>query len=134
MGSIYFGEDDDLKRSISEVFLRLPEDVRDYLLEECHVISAGKILFGTVWPTEILANGPHNFKKWLIVFSENLPEDMEYKHSIIAHEMAYAYLKHDRLSETLTREVEKEAFILTGEWGFNGIGTSLEDCYYIYTH
>jgi Zn-dependent peptidase ImmA (M78 family) len=104
-GSIYYDDDDSIRKSIAEAFIKLPEDVRDYILEECLIVSAGGDLYGTVWPSDIMKNSSGNNRSWIIILSENMPEDD--KVSIIAHEMAHAYLKHDKLSETATAEVDR---------------------------
>ena len=45
--------------------------------------------------------------------------------SIVAHEIAHAWLRHDRLSLDVTSECEGEAAALTLEWGFDGLGTDI---------
>lgn len=125
-GTIYFGDDDSIRFSIAKVLPKIPNDVRDYVLNECFIFSAGKGDFGVTWPASMILNSYDRLRSWIIILSEDMPEDD--KDSIIAHEIAHAYLKHDRLSDVPV-EVEKDACLLVKGWGFDGLGTNLEHCY-----
>ena len=61
---------------------------------------------------------------WLILLHEKLPVDEEC--SIIAHEIAHAWLGHDKLSLNFPPSSEVDAAILTGSWGFTGRGADPE--------
>lgn len=65
---------------------------------------------------------------WLVVLQkgENLSD--EDADSIIAHEIAHAWLRHDRYRMDIGIEGEAQAANQTRDWGFSGIGTDVDHC------
>ena len=77
-------------------------------------MSAGGATLGTVIPGKRLANF------WLIFLADDLP--FIDTPGIVAHEIAHAWLGHDKLSAEFTAVVETDAANLTASWGFPGRG------------
>ena len=61
---------------------------------------------------------------WLILLEENLTE--KDARSIIAHEIAHAWLGHNRLAADTDASVEIEAVRQVKQWGFTGLGADEE--------
>jgi hypothetical protein len=81
---IYRGYNDVVSEVIAEVLKEMREDERDYIVNNCWVISIEK---GASWPLEYLRE-----KKWLVVLVDNMPAD--HIQSIIVEEFAHIYLQH----------------------------------------
>lgn len=124
IGVIYYDEDDKLRNAIASVLTALPEEVKEFVLEHCFILSTGEYTYGTVWPGKIFKN-----ISWVIVLNEKMPKSKGDRESIIAHEIAHAYLGHDQLNPDIEPECEIEACNLTKQWGFNGLGTNIKRCY-----
>lgn len=89
ISSIYYGDDDKIRDGIAKVLVKLPEEVRDFVLDECFFISTGKSDYGTVWASNMPSEYRLKPVKWIILLSENIKaKDME---SVVAHEIAHAY-------------------------------------------
>jgi len=79
---------------------------------------------GMVWPARIVGPpiyGQARFRlkqRWLIVLSEDVLSDEP--HGSIAHEIAHAYLGHDRQAIGTSIDVEYQACDLAAKWGFGG--------------
>ncbi len=109
----YAGDDDQFRAAYARVLVKLPEDVRHYALDRCTVLSIGRAARGIVWPSRIV---DRRRCKWLIVMDEECSLDLE---SAIAHELAHAWLQHDRLSPDVDPNCEAAADSLAVEWGFS---------------
>ncbi len=122
----YLGEDEDLWRQIVEAIERLPEEVRDFALDRCRFLSVARTTHGMVLPGRIGTHEVTNEPTWLVLLSEAIPaEDV---HGAIAHEIAHAWLGHDRLAFP-PDDCEIQAANLTMEWGFSGVGADAEHCH-----
>jgi len=122
----YYGEDLELQSRIIKVLARLPDKVITFVLDRCVFLSTGRVTSGMVLPGRL---GVHHIEKrsrdcWLILLDENMAED----NSIIAHEIAHAWLRHDRISAYDTEAWEKDAANLTKSWGFEGRGSDIDYC------
>ncbi len=112
----YFGFDQSIRATIVETVRRLPAGVAKFVVEQCSFVSVGRTCWGMVIPRdahEITAN------KWLVVLDEGMPRRS--RHSIVAREIAYAWLGHDRLSPSCDPASEVQAHGLTVAWGFKGL-------------
>lgn len=117
----YFGDDVGLERAIVQTLARLPDDVREFALESCRFLSVGRADLGMVLPGRVGASEVVSEPRWLVLLEENvLSEDV---HGIVAHEIAHAFLGHDRLSIDTPADCEKQAASRAREWGFDGAGT-----------
>ena len=76
-------------------------------------VSAGGALNGQCLPTRFLSH-----VEWFILIYDDAP-DLE---TIIAHEVAHAYLGHSLDDPLSDEETEMQARELTREWGFTGKG------------
>ena len=72
---------------------------------------------------------------WLILLDERSVDEDEESEILgtIAHEIAHAWLKHDRMSPDIPEDCETKAANLAKEWGFQGRGTDPEFCSAVYT-
>ena len=123
---VYYGEDRDLHRQIIETVLQLPERVGRFALDRCRFLSVGESVYGMTLPGRIgLSAGPGRRSRnmWIILLADPLPE--EHALSIIADEIAHAWLKHDRLGNP-PKDCEIEAANMTLAWGFTGKGADAE--------
>lgn len=144
----YFGLNEVMRMSLAQVLTHIPESVREFVLEKCVITtSAEPLLGGVVWKAQIpkrALDSPHEF--WLIVLSELVwsvgsgilrgqslkdatkgqkerwkkatkKQNERWRH-IIAHEIARAYLNHDRMNLELPEDTEAEANRLVAQWGF----------------
>ena len=129
---------------------RLPADVQKYACERCVFLALAEN--GMVFPGRItyphssesvemfeqvpcgaslleLADYVETYErkaKWIILLPGCLAADEA--QSIIAHEIAHAFLGHDRLSICDFIDVETEACNLVRSWGFGGLGADVEYC------
>jgi hypothetical protein len=91
---------------------RLPDEVQRFAGETCAFVAVGDdIQAQTLQP---------NIHKWLIIVRES-----ENRESVIAHEIAHAFLGHTRGAEFPPDEesrIESEARTLVRAWGFTGKG------------
>jgi hypothetical protein len=119
----YYGEDDRLLRWIVETVARLPQEAREFACERCRFLSVGRSAQGMAVPAGIAT---HAYEKrtrnmWLILLEEELRD--EHAHSIIAHEIAHAWLGHDRFTADASVEVETAEKVR--KWGFTGLGADV---------
>ena len=130
---------------------RLPADVQEYACERCVFLALaenGMVFPGRItyphWSesVEMLEQAPKGASKleladyleaafdrkakWIILLPGCLAADEA--QSIIAHEIAHAFLGHDRLSICDFIDVETEACNLVRSWGFGGRGADVEHC------
>jgi len=123
---VYHGEDPGLRDRIVNVLSLLPDDVTDFALDRCAFLSVGKASAGMVLPGRIGVHGHEKRSRnfWLVLLDENMPGD----DSVIAHEIAHAWLRHDRLAADDCETWERDAADLARSWGFVGRGTDVEFC------
>lgn len=123
---VFFGEDVETQLGIVKVLSKLPDNVVQFALDRCSFTSVGKVTAGMVLPGKV---GIHPSEKrsrncWLIILDERSTDD----ESVIAHEIAHAWLGHDRTSADDQETWEIDAANLTKEWGFEGRGSDPEFC------
>jgi hypothetical protein len=140
---------------IAKTVSKLPDEVAVYACCQCIYLSIGDETFnGVVLPgriahpttvdiAQMIAEAPRGsdisaltdyvdqvesrLQRWIVLLNESIvgSEDAE---SIVAHEIAHAWLRHDRLGLDVSSDSEREAEELTGEWGFSGLGADVEHC------
>ncbi|MGD2217931.1 MAG: hypothetical protein PVJ64_14330 [Gemmatimonadales bacterium] len=112
---------DDIKSRITETLMRLPERPREYALDNCFFLGVG---YGMCVGTSIVCMTGREVppKKFLVVVRDEIPDDDV--HSVIAHEIAHAWLGHD-MGPNVPQSGEVEAAKLVAEWGFTGIGADV---------
>jgi hypothetical protein len=122
----YYGDDDHLRARIAFVLARLPDDFVAFAIGRCSFLSVGRATTGMVLPGRLGVRGTERRSRdcWLILLDEDMPDD----NSIIAHEIAHAWLRHDRLSGDDQQTWERDAAELAKSWGFVGRGTDVEFC------
>lgn len=151
ISTLYCGTDLDIEQLIIQTLARLPEEVQEFVCSGCRFLSIGRsanalVLSGSIalpfplhspegikWAIEqgrieaLLLNPPK-----LILLSEHIVDEYEQEDSlsIVAHEIAHAYLGHEprhvRDEVNLPAEREVEACQLARQWGFSGRGTDAE--------
>jgi len=95
----YYGDSSELDTAINKTLHNMPREIALFAAERCSFISIGKAAMGMVLPGRI---GVHYYNRrsrnmWIIILDENIPDkDL---HGAIAHEVAHAWLGHDRLGE-----------------------------------
>ena len=119
---LYFGESDEVVKVIVETIAKLPATVAAFAIERCAFVSVGKVACGITLPGKIGVNARtrRSRNQWVILLTERLPSHD--RHSIVAHEIAHAWLGHDKLSINLPKDCETKAAGLTKSWGFTGKG------------
>lgn len=126
----YHGDSQSMEVALVETICRLPDKVAEYALERCVFLSVGGVNNGQVLPAGIVTGGGHRRRTtrgvWIVILSETI--GLDDIHSVIAHEIAHAYLKHDRYDPDLPQGCELAAAALAAEWGFSGIGADPEYC------
>lgn len=125
----YYGEYSFMQELITRTVIRLSEEVKQFVLDRCVFVSVGKASTGLILPGRI---GVHPIEKkshnmWVIVLDENI--EGEEGCCIIAHEIAHAWLRHDRLGN-MPEDCEIHAANLTKQWGFIGRAADPEFCNY----
>jgi len=123
LSGIFVSENSEVRFQIAKVLVRLPEEVREVVTERCRFFVPDHE-YGRVW-------GGQDFQSDYIIFLSQQLAEMNKEEdalSIIAHEIAHAYLSHSTLT-TDGIECEKEACEQALAWDFSGIGTDLKYCY-----
>ena len=122
----YYGEDEELRVHIALVLSRLPDRIVRFALDRCVFLSVGRTTSGMVLPGRITVHHHErrSRNRWLVLLDENMPND----DSIIAHEIAHAWLRHDRLSADDQQLWERDAAETAKSWGFVGRGCDVEYC------
>jgi hypothetical protein len=117
---MYLGEDARTEHVIAETLVRLPSVVREFALARCVFISIGWAASGITLPGSVGVDPASRRSRnvWLIVLEERAPRDL--LASVVAHEVAHAWLHHDRLSDELPQDHEVRAAELAHRWGFSG--------------
>lgn len=151
ISTLYCGNDADIEQLIIQTLARLPEEVQEFVCTRCRFLSIGGSANAVVLNGNMLFPPPLHFPegiKWaieqgrieellsnppkLILLSEHIVDNYEREDivSIIAHEIAHAYLGHEPRhvgSEVnLPAKREVEACELARQWGFSGMGTDAE--------
>ena len=96
-------------------------DAKRFALDRCTFTSVGHDIVGMTLPGRI---GVHSAERrsrnvWIIVvLDQELGEEFQ---TTIAHEIAHAWLGHDRCGE-LPDDCEEQAAKLAKSWGFTGHG------------
>jgi hypothetical protein len=95
----YHGDDRETELAIVRVLARLPEEVRAFALERCRFLSVGRDTWGMVLPGRV---GVDTFTKRTrnirVVLLDKQPPKSHPLEPTIAHEVAHAWLRHDRLA------------------------------------
>lgn len=117
LGEIYLT--DQMISAVVRTVHKLPDKVKDFVYENCKFSSP----FGGGSALYVKSN--HVVERpWLITLAENLTDE-----SIIAHEIAHAFLDHKGGSELVEIEEamkeETEVCSLAKQWGFSGSGTKV---------
>jgi hypothetical protein len=130
------------RRIIGETLLRIPESIREKVVEEATFITIGGAC-GCVLPmTFSEVKSEEQLNRWgdgqvrveievlliLINFAEMEKEEMDEEgmRTTVAHEIAHFILEHHKSSSGSSPEVEKEADDLIAEWGFKRAYQSYE--------
>ena len=124
----YYGEYEAVERTIVETICRLPDPIARFALDRCRFLSVGASVYGMTLPGRAgVASWPEQRSRniWLIVLADPLPDDSS--HSIVAHEIAHAWLKHDRLGFP-PEDCEIQAAETAKIWGFIGKGADSNYC------
>jgi len=145
-----------LHTALISTIRKLPKEIREFALDNCFFLSMEEGLNGTVvagshgsnihWPMlkhledqEKIKRINNLERKWrtIVLLDYKIASDDDVD-SIIAHEIAHAYLGHDHmmLGEVENKEVngqsvpvlklEYAAYKLTASWGFRGRGADIE--------
>jgi hypothetical protein len=128
----YSGDDENRHRRIIETVTRLPEDVAEFAADRArvHYVSVGASNYGMTLSGKAIArltpDGWDPEGSFFVVLVDPLPE--AHAHSIIAHEIAHAWLGHDRLGDA-PEDCEIQVCKLVASWGFVGIGADAEHCH-----
>ena len=142
----------EVHRLVVRVVSRLPESVQQFVCHRCILLALSDV--GMVLPGRITHADTHDTvamveaapigaqpddlhdyveqfeqtaARWIILLQGSPPQD----ESVIAHEIAHAYLGHDRLGISVGLEpvaIETQACELTRSWGFEGLGTDIDHC------
>jgi hypothetical protein len=107
--------DEDLERDIVETVMRLPQNMREYVSDECRFVSVAY--------ARTMQGGQR--ARWVILLTGDMPADDV--HSLIAHEIALVWLQHRHRGMPCTLGLELAASRLVRRWGFEGQGADVED-------
>jgi hypothetical protein len=112
-------DNSELEQLIVLTISELSPEVREYLYEECFFVAVGEGTHGMVLAP---------VQRWLIFLDASIVSayDAAGAMSIIAHEIAHAWLKHDMMDPAITAQCEIDASTLAAQWGFKGIGADVE--------
>ena len=113
--AIFAGDDDQLRLALASVLVRLPKRIRHFVQRRCQILSIGRGARAITWPASIVDKRV----KWLIVMSETAFRSQRQRESLIAHEIAHAWLKHNRLDPDIALDVEEDADKQAVAWGFS---------------
>ena len=103
-GVRYDGHNPETERLITEVVARLPEPVASFVHAHCAFLSLG-VGHTAGW------RGPF----WLIVLRDDLTPADIHAQSLVAHQIAHAWLQHNQDQA----DDERHVAALTRTWGFN---------------
>ncbi len=120
----YGGENTEMQLWIQSTLTKLPEEVAVFAIDRCRFISIGWGVAGLTFPGRIGVDDYESpLNVWIIVLDDNISS--EHVESVIAHEIAHAWLGHDRIGD-IPDDCEVVAANLTKEWGFTGHGADAE--------
>lgn len=109
-----------MRMHIVATIMRLPRDVMQFALDRCCFISLGRGVQGITLPGRIGTDeAGRDENTWIIVLSDDLA--FHEAESTVAHEIAHAFLGHDRLDD-MPEDCEVQASTLAQSWGFTGRG------------
>ena len=121
----YYGQREKTRECIIHAISKLPTQAQIFSLDRCAYLSiandSGMVLPGKIG---VHASDRTSRNMWLILLSDELSADGE---GVVAHEIAHAWLKHDRLGD-IPESGERDAAMLAKSWGFEGRGTDPEFC------
>jgi hypothetical protein len=100
-----------IKRLVSKVLRRLPDDVYAYVMDHCLFIHFFEEDHGLSMDSE---------GRWVIVLK--IPYDPDEMPATVAHEIAHAFLRHHHEHPRIEEEVA--AATLAQQWGFIGAGAN----------
>ena len=106
--------DEALTRALVETVIRLPENVREYVCNECRFVEVDYVR--TIPGAQRV--------QWVILLSPNMPAD--HVHSLIAHEIALVWLQRRHPTRPCTLGLDLAAAKLVQRWGFEGQGADVE--------
>jgi hypothetical protein len=96
-----------------------------FALDRCAFTSVGQTILGMALPGRIGVHVAERRSKnvWIIVSLDQEPgEELQ---TTVAHEIAHAWLGHDRCGDMPT-DCEEQAARLAKSWGFGGEGADAE--------
>jgi len=116
---------DDLMVLVVKLLLRVPDKIRDFVYRNCR--------FSSMCNTAVYRD-LEEFKRcpWHIFLYEEYSDRIDYQ-SVIAQQIAHAYLGHNKKGGFMPPEIEealkyeKEACALVKKWGFVGIGAEIDE-------
>jgi len=117
-GLHFYTFEPELRRQITLTVSRLPSDVAEWVREHCVFMAFEKGDYGEVWPGTAFAG-----EDWWFVFLKS-PLPKRHAHGIIAHEIAHAWLHHDKFN--VPPDGEEQAHRQARAWGFRGLATRPE--------
>lgn len=116
---------DDLMRLVTQALMRIPDEVREFVYETCR--------FTAICNTTVYRNiKEYRNYSWHIFLSGDYIDDDDYQ-SIIARQIAHAYLGHNKKGGYMSPEIEealkyeREACALVKKWGFVGSGAEVDE-------
>lgn len=118
---------DAIRPEIVRAVSRVPEEVQTFAAERCAFLALPDGLDGAVWPGRIATHfHGSDADAWIVLLDSPLPEDAG--EAVVAHELAHAFLRHDKLGQGDAAEIERQAAELARAWGFTGYTTDPEHC------
>jgi hypothetical protein len=108
----YLSNDSGTHSALVRALSRLPDDALEFVVDKCAFFSIGGGSNGQCLPSRFTGEA-----EWLILIDNDAP-DLE---TVIAHEVAHAYLGHG-LEDATKEETEKQAREQVRAWGFTGKG------------
>lgn len=122
---------DAIRSEIVGAVSRVPEGVQTFATERCAFLGHPEGLDGAVWPGRIATDFDGSDEDtWIVLLDIPLPDEVG--EAVVAHELAHAYLRHDKLGQGDAIEIETEAAELAAEWGFTGRPTDPDYCARVY--
>jgi len=109
---------------IVKTISKLPDKVKEFIYDNCQFTAISSDSGQTICMT----TKQNRMRPWLIILSEENKEDYE---SVIAHEIAHAWLRHkgapgEILPIEKCKSNELEACFFARQWGFVGSGTVID--------
>jgi hypothetical protein len=115
------GDDSQVEGNLIEALRRLPEDVRNFALDECFFVAVGRPDDGGFFVSpESLRAGAEEPRRLVVLNSSWQGEDFQ---SAVAHEVAHLWLEHPEFGGPYYEHNEDAAAALVRKWGFTGTGS-----------